>query len=91
MFYIDAQTLVNKSIEYEILKAVEEGVFVYRLASSVSEEGWYLEEKDTVIRELMSNESGQQELIKALKDRGFNFTPTDRSLFLKVQRIFQID
>lgn len=87
MRYIDALGLINKAIKAELLQEEKGGVLVYRAKSVQSPEGWYLEEKDTVAKELMKDEAGQKMLMEALKEKGMEFVPTDYTLFCGFKNI----
>jgi hypothetical protein len=77
MAYIDALKLINLAIENDLLGEQEGKVFVYRAATSRSEEGWYLDDKDIVAKELMNDEKGQKTIIEVLKEKGVSFVPKE--------------
>lgn len=79
MIYINALELINACIENEILVEKDGGVFVYRNASANSKEGWYLDDKDILAKEIMADTEAQNALISALKEKGVEFIPTDYS------------
>lgn len=73
MKYIDCLNLINMSVQYDILKEQDGKVFVYRDAGTKFPEGWFLEDKYIVAKELMEDNFGQELLIDALKKQGINF------------------
>lgn len=79
MLYINALELINLAIQNDFLKEENGKVFVFRSKTSQSKEGWYLEDKDAVCKELMKDEKGQKVIIQALKDKGIDFVMTDYS------------
>lgn len=85
MIYINALELINTCLDHGILKRYFNMdfytgyVYVYKDAGKESKEGWYLENKDTLAKELMDNEEACGLLIDALKEKGIYFKATDYS------------
>ena len=79
MLYITALELINLAIENGVLMEQEGMIVVYRDASPTSEEGWYLEDKDTLAKELKESKEGQEAIISALREKNIEFKPTDYS------------
>ncbi|PLS19106.1 hypothetical protein CVD28_01480 [Bacillus sp. M6-12] len=84
MIYIQALELLNVAVKHDLVGERDGKVIVYRKGTSQSNEGFYLEEKDTVAKELMKDEKGQTTLIQALKEKGVDFVPTDYSTSLGI-------
>lgn len=76
MIYINALELINLCLREEILHEKDGMVCVYRSASATSPEGWCLEDKDILAKELMGDKEGQNALISALDKKGIKFMPT---------------
>lgn len=91
MFYIDALNLINLAIENSILVEKDGGIFVYREKSANNEEGWYLDDKDIIIREVMQSKEAQDILISTLKEKDVEFVEIDKRLFNKINDIFLKD
>lgn len=75
MKYIDCLNLINMLVQCNILKEQDGKVFVYRDAGTKLPEGWFLEDKDKIAKELMEDNLGQEFLIDVLKKQGINFKP----------------
>lgn len=78
MFYIEAKTLVDLAIQHDILQTQDNCIAIYRLAGSDSEkypEGWYLEEKESVYHDIMTDTEGQSVLTNALLEKGIDVQP----------------
>ncbi|MDF2880247.1 MAG: hypothetical protein K0R54_804 [Clostridiaceae bacterium] len=90
MIYINAIELINLCIEHDILKEENGEVPVYRQGTPKSKEGWYLTDKDTLAKELMNDEDGQNMLISVLKEKNVEFKPShfDFELFDKFCNVF---
>ena len=74
MYYILAKEIIDKCIEVGLLHEQDGGIFVYHQAS-ISEpekypEGWYLDDKEDTIHDLMHDENGQQILLRELEKKG---------------------
>lgn len=79
MMYIHALELIDLAIKKDLVTVKDNKVAVYRNGAGDREEGWYLEEKESVAQELMKDEKGQEILFNALKEKGVEFNPTDYS------------
>lgn len=77
MIYINALNLINLCVKNKLLIEKDGKIFIYRNATLENEEGWYLDEKDFVAKELMNDEKSQRILIDALKKKNVNFIPKD--------------
>ena len=80
MNYISALDLTNLCIKHEILVEKEGLVCVYREGRGSYKEGWYLEEKDTVAKCIMSDKDVANLLITELSKKGVIFVPKDNPL-----------
>ena len=79
MLYINAVELIECCLKHGVLQTDYGRIAVYRSAGTNSPEGWYLEDKETVVREVMNDTEGQKVLIEALAQKGIMFKPTDFS------------
>ena len=78
MKYIDSLDLINLSIEHEVLKNNNHGnVYVYRKEGikGFGKEGWYLTDKGSLAKELMTDTTCQTLLIADLKKRSLEILP----------------
>ena len=73
MKYIDAKKLVNMCVEEEILYTKEGRVAVYMNPKDDLKEGWYLIDKEDMIRIVMEDKEGQEKLIDALEKKNIKF------------------
>lgn len=73
MRYIDAKKLVNMCVEEEILYTKEGRVAVYMNPKGDLKEGWYLIDKEDMIRIVMEDKEGQEKLIDALEKKNIKF------------------
>lgn len=84
MFYINAKNLVLLAVKHGVLQETHGLIPIYRDAGSPPEvypEGWYLEDIEEVIQDLMQDEEGQNALINALSEKGVEFVPIDEDEF----------
>lgn len=77
MIYINALELINACIENNILYE-DRG---YVLVARTGHQGLSPTDKDTLAKELMNDEKGQEILISELKKRNVEFIPTNYSCF----------
>lgn len=79
MKYINALHLIDLSIENNLIKTQDEKLLIYRMASKEFPEkypeGWYLEDKDYMVHELMEDKEGQDFLIEELRKLNIKFQP----------------
>lgn len=83
MFYIEAKTLVDLAIQHDILQTQDNCIAIYRFAGSDPEkypEGWYLEEKESVYHDIMSDTEGQAVLTNALLEKDIDVQPVLKDL-----------
>ena len=73
MRYIDAQKLVKMCVEEEILNTHEGRIAVYMNPKGDFKEGWYLVDKENMVRIVMKDKEGQDKLIEALKKKNIKF------------------
>ena len=85
MIYVEAKRLVDLAVQYNVLSTQDSGILIYRNAGSDPEnypEGWYLENKEDVYRDVMDDTEGQNALINALKEKGIDFAEEERKIQL---------
>ena len=88
MKYIEALRLIDISVKSGVIKELEGKIFVYREGTPYSREGWYLDEKDTVAKELMKNKQGKEILVdELLLNNREKLEPTDYLWLLEYQRL----
>lgn len=93
MYYIVAKSLVELCVKHGVLQAKNGKIMVYRDAGSdpvKHPEGWYLEEPESIIHELMADEDGQRILKDCLLKRGVDFSITEaawKANFAQMQKI----
>lgn len=85
MIYVEAKRLVDLAVQYNVLSTQDSGILIYRNTGSDPEkypEGWYLENKEDVYRDVMADAEGQKALISALKVKGIDFAEEQRKIHL---------
>lgn len=73
MLCIDVLALVDLCCEHNILKQYNGRILVYRSGGADCSEGWYLETREDICNELMSDEEGITFLRNELAERGIKF------------------
>ena len=72
MEFTKALEIINLSINYGILIEKDGKVFVYKNLGKNEHRGWFLEDKEDVAKNLISDEITQKALLNALKKEGLN-------------------
>lgn len=80
MLYINSLKLINKAIDNGLLEEIDGRVFIFRGETKDSKAGWWLEDKDTVAKELMRDKKGQDIIISELKKMSVEFVSTDYNI-----------
>ena len=77
----DVRDIVDLALEHNIIQGVKNDyIFVYRKASETDPEqypeGWYKDDYEMVIQELMHSDEGFNEFLNALSEKDILFVPT---------------
>ena len=93
MYYIVARSLAELCVKHGVLRTKDGKIMVYRNAGKdpvKDPEGWYLENPESFIHELMADEDGQRILKDCLLKRGVDFSITEiawKANFAQMQKI----